>query len=102
SDSDLAILTKRLIADVVDLRGVSESGRAPDRLNPGTDYILCPAGSDQDLNAWMKQISTLTSGGDSMMVVYYSNTAFLAARYKPFFGKLLDRPTGKALLFHCT
>ncbi len=102
SDSDLAILQTRMIGDVVDLRGVGESGRAPDRLNPGTDYILCPAGSDQDLQAWMKQISTLSSGGDSMMVVYYSNTAFLAARYKPFFGKLLELPANKALLFHCT
>lgn len=102
SDSDLAIVKARAIVDVVDLRGVGESGRAPDRLNPGTGYILCPAGSDQDLAAWMKQISTLTSGGDSMMVVYYSNTAFLAARYKPFFGKLLEVPGDKALLFHCT
>jgi protein-tyrosine phosphatase len=102
SDSDLNILAARMISTVVDLRGVNESAKAPDRLNPNTDYILCPAGSDGDLNNWMKKLTSLTSGGDSMMVVYYSNTSYLGARYKPFFEKLLSMPVGNALLFHCT
>ncbi len=102
TDPDLDTLKGRYIASVVDLRGVEESKKAPDRLNTGTDYILCPAGSDSSLNDWMKTIASLLSGGDSMMKVYYSNTLFLADRYRPFFQKLLDLPQDQALLFHCT
>lgn len=104
TDSDLVVLKDLQIHSVVDLRGVEESKKAPDRLNPGTDYILCPAGSDQSLSDWMKTISTIhtAEGGDSMMRAYYSSTEFLAARYRPFFDKLLGLPDGKALLFHCT
>src|SRR5258707_15589436 len=46
SGRDLDTIRGRRIATVVDLRGVQESKQAPDRLNPGADYILCPAGSD--------------------------------------------------------
>jgi protein-tyrosine phosphatase len=104
TDSDLVVLKERRILSVVDFRGVQESQKAPDRLNPATDYILCPAGSDQSLNDWMKAISTIhtAAGGDSMMRVYYSNTDFLADRYRPFFNKLLGLSDGQALLFHCT
>ena len=75
---------------------------APDRLNPNTNYILCPAGSDQNMSDWMRALSGLHTGGDSMMIVYYSNIKFLTARYKPFFEKLLALPASQALLFHCT
>jgi protein-tyrosine phosphatase len=102
TDTDLDTLKSRHIASVVDLRGVDESKKAPDRLNPGTEYILCPAGSDNNLNDWMKSIAGLQSGGDSMMKVYYSNTTFLADRYRPFFERLLDLRNDQALLFHCT
>jgi protein-tyrosine phosphatase len=102
TDTDLDTLKGRHIVSVVDLRGTDESKKAPDRLNPGTDYILCPAGSDNNLNDWMKSIASLQSGGDSMMKVYYANTTFLADRYRPFFKKLLDLPADQALLFHCT
>jgi protein-tyrosine phosphatase len=79
-----------------------ESAKAPDKLNPGTDYILCPAGSDSLNAAMFQHLAGMTSGGDSMMLVWYTNTAYLTARYKPFFGKLLVMPSGDALLFHCT
>ena len=102
TDNDLVIIADKKIIDVVDLRGVNESKMAPDKLNPGMDYILCPAGSDADLSNWMKQISTLKSGGDSMMITYYSNTKFLADRYKPLFAKLNSLPNDSALLLHCT
>jgi protein-tyrosine phosphatase len=104
TDSDLTVLKDRHIASVVDLRGVKESKQAPDRLNPGVDYILCPAGSDNALGDWMKTIATIKteSGGDSMMRVFYTKTEFLADRYKPFFARLLALPDGQALLFHCT
>lgn len=104
SDSDLVVLKNRHIASVVDLRGVQESKQAPDRLNPGTDYILCPAGSDNSLGDWMKALATIKteSAGDSMMRVFYTKTEFLTDRYRPFFSRLLALPDGQALLFHCT
>lgn len=102
TDQDLSELQKRNIDFVVDLRGTEESKKAPDRLNATTDYILCPAGSDSNLSDWMKSIASLQSGGDSMMEAYYSNTEFLADRYKPLFAKLINLPDGDALMMHCT
>ena len=102
NETDLDTLQQRNISYVVDFRGTNESKAAPDKLNPNTDYILCPAGSDQNMADWMKKLASLQSGGDSMVTAYYSNTEYLAARYKPFFEKLLAVPNNKALLFHCT
>jgi protein-tyrosine phosphatase len=102
SDGDLGLLSARKISYVVDLRGTEESKKAPDRLNPNTDYILCPAGSDSSLTNWMQALTKMKSGGDSMMVSYYSKTEFLADRYKPLFAKLVNLPSGEALLYHCT
>ena len=103
TDADLAILKQKNINYDVDLRGRQESAQAPDKLNPGMDYILCPAGSNNSLNDWMKSIAHAKgTAGDSLMVVYYSKTDSLAARYKPFFDKLLGLPVGQSLVFHCT
>lgn len=102
TDSDLKILKGRKIDYDVDLRGHQEAKQAPDRLNPGMDYILLPAGSD-GTNNWIKQITQVKgSGGDSLMLVYYGKIDSLALRYKPFFDKLLALPPGEALVFHCT
>ncbi|HWZ14676.1 MAG TPA: tyrosine-protein phosphatase [Mucilaginibacter sp.] len=102
TDADLAILKGRAITYDVDLRGHNESAQAPDRTNPGTDYILCPAGSD-GLNNWMKSVAHVKgNGGDSLMMAFYSNTDSLTLRYKPFFDKLLGLPAGQSLVFHCT
>ncbi len=103
TDADLAELKKRKITYDVDLRGQQESRQAPDRLNPNTNYSLCPAGSDS-LNNWMKYIASLKGkeAGDSTMNIFYSNTTYLADRYKPFFNKLLSLPSDQSLLFHCT
>lgn len=99
---DLEELNRRKIAYDVDLRGTEESRKAPDRINPNTDYILCPAGSDNANDDMMKKLATIKSGGDSVMESYYSTTTYLAARYKPFFNKLLNLPLDKSLVFHCT
>jgi protein-tyrosine phosphatase len=101
--ADLIILKDRKIDYDVDLRGISESAQAPDKLNPGTDYILCSAGSN-NMGAMMKGFATIKgiSVGDSLLTAYYSNIDSLALRYKPFFDKLLGLPTGEALVFHCT
>src|SRR5580658_2671197 len=71
--ADLDTLQARHIWYDVDLRGVAESAKAPDRRNPGTDYILCPAGSDST-NTMMQRLAGLGHGGDSLMLAFYSNT----------------------------
>jgi len=101
TDADLAELKKLNVDYDVDLRGHQESAQAPDKLNPGMDYILSPAGSD-NIN-WMKEMSQIKGNqGDSLMVSYYSNTQYLAERYKPLFDKLLNLPDGQSLVFHCS
>ena len=100
--ADLDTLSARHIDCDVDLRGVQESAKAPDKLNAGTDYILCPAGSDSLNAAMFQHLAGMQTGGDSMMLVWYKNTAYLTPRYKPFFAKLIVLPSGDALLFHCT
>jgi protein-tyrosine phosphatase len=102
TDADLAELMRRKITYDVDLRGHQESAQAPDRMNPNTDYILCPAGSDS-LNTWMKDIAKYKHNeGDSIITAFYGNTTYLADRYKPFFNKLLAVPDDQSLVFHCT
>lgn len=46
TDADLAVLKAKKITYDVDLRGHKESAQAPDRIRPGTNYILAPAGSN--------------------------------------------------------
>lgn len=102
TDADLAVLKGKGITYDVDLRGHNESALAPDRINSGTDYILCPAGSD-GLNDWMKSIAHAKgNAGDSLMMAFYNKTDSMALRYKPFFDKLLGLPAGQSLVFHCT
>ncbi len=101
TDADLLVLKNRRITYDVDFRGHQESQQAPDRLNPNTDYILCPAGSDS-LNTRMKEIANHKTGGDSIITSFYTNTKYLADRYKPFFNKLLTLPDDQSLVFHCT
>lgn len=102
SDGDLDSLEARKILFIVDLRGTDESKKAPDHLRANIDHILCPAGSDSTLTNWMKAISGLKSGGDSMMLAFYAKTDFLADRYKPMFAKLEQLPDRESLLMHCT
>jgi protein-tyrosine phosphatase len=102
TDADLAVLRDKKITYDVDLRGHQEAQQQPDKLNPGTDYVLCPAGSDS-LSYWMKQIAAAPkNSGDSIMTAYYSNTRYLTERYRPFFDKLLAVPADQSLVFHCT
>jgi protein-tyrosine phosphatase len=101
TDADLAELKRRNITYDVDLRGRQESQQAPDKLNPNTDYILCPAGSDSLVNNITKDIAA-HKNSDSIMTAFYSNTNYLTDRYKPFFNKLLIVPDNESLVFHCT
>jgi protein-tyrosine phosphatase len=103
TDADMAVLQSKNIAYDVDLRGTQESKQAPDRLNPNTDYTLCPAGSDDANGSLMSHLATAKGKqGDSLITAYYSNTQYLSARYKPFFNKLLNLSEDKSLVYHCT
>ncbi|MDF2433363.1 MAG: protein-tyrosine phosphatase [Mucilaginibacter sp.] len=104
TEADLDLLKKLNINYDVDLRGHQESAQASDKLNPGTDYILCPAGSDS-LSTMMKGmiLAKGVAGGDSVIINdFYSKTTYLGDRYRPFFGKLLSLPDNQSLVFHCT
>jgi protein-tyrosine phosphatase len=103
TDADLLVLKDRKITYDVDLRGISESAGAPDKLNPGTNYTLCSAGSN-NMAAMMKGFSTAkgTAAGDSIIERFYTNIDSMALRYKPFFDKLLDLPSDQSLVFHCS
>ncbi len=99
TDSDLQLLEEKKIHTVVDFRGVKEAQQAPDRMLPGTDYTLCPAGSDslpgvKDLAGKMKN--------DSFLIGFYTNTEVFGARYKPLFDKLMALPEGESVMYHCT
>ncbi|WCT14624.1 tyrosine-protein phosphatase [Mucilaginibacter jinjuensis] len=102
TDADLQVLKDKHIATDVDFRGHQESAAAPDRMNPNTDYILCPAGSDSLNNSMMKGMMGHKANGDSLITSFYINTKYLKDRYKPFFDKLINLPDDQSLLFHCT
>jgi protein-tyrosine phosphatase len=99
TERDLTVLEQKRIHTVVDFRGVKESQKAPDHILPGTDYMLCPAGSDslpsaKDMAIRIRQ--------DSFLEKMYMNTEHLAARYRPFFQKLLVLPESESIMYHCT
>jgi protein-tyrosine phosphatase len=102
TDADLQVLRDKHITTDVDFRGHQESAAAPDKLNPNTDYILCPAGSDSLNNSMMKGMMAHRNNGDSLITSFYKNTTYLKDRYKPFFDKLINLPDDQSLLFHCT
>ena len=102
--ADLEKLKQLNISYDVDLRGHQESAQAPDKLNPGMDYVLCPAGSDS-LGTMMQGLihAKGKQSADSLFIAdFYGKTTYLADRYKPFFGKLLALPADQSLVFHCT
>ena len=102
TDRDLQRMAERYIYTVIDFRGTEESAKAPDRLLPGTDYLLCPAGSDslptvKDLAEMLKDENFLLSMYGTPSMTYYGD------RYRPLFKRLLDLPDTEAgLLYHCT
>lgn len=98
---DLLKLDSLGIASDIDFRGTEESGKAPDKLNATTTYLLCPAGSEH-LDEMFKAMTHTHTGGDSLMLAYYSNIAAFPERYKPFFGRLLELQDGNSLVYHCS
>jgi protein-tyrosine phosphatase len=102
TDRDMQKMAERYIYTVIDFRGTKESAAAPDRLLPGTDYTLCPAGSDSLPTT--KDLAEMLKDKDFLLSMYgISSVQYYGDRYKPLFQKLLDLPeTNAGLLYHCT
>lgn len=101
SDKDLQTLANKHIHTIIDFRGVKESAAAPDRMLPGTDYTLSPAGSDSLPN--MAQMAALIKQGGFLEKMYGAQSIqYFGPRYRPLFQKLLVLPDTTALLYHCT
>lgn len=102
TDKDMKKMAAKHIHTVIDFRGSKESAIAPDRLLPNTDYILCPAGSDNLPDA--KQMASLLKENDFLIRMYNENSVkYYGERYKPLFQKLLTLPeTDSSILYHCT
>lgn len=101
SDKDLKTFESKKIASVVDFRGVEEAKKAPDRLPKNTDYVLCPAGSNnlptvQDMAKMFKDKNFLFDMYGEGGLPYFGE------RYRSLFVKLLTLQPNEALLFHCT
>jgi len=102
TDRDLQRMAERYIYNVIDFRGTEESAKAPDRLLPGTDYLLCPAGSDS--LPTVKDLAEMLKDKDFLLSMYGTpSMQYYGTRYKPLFRRLLELPNTEAgLLYHCT
>lgn len=101
SDKDLKTFKDKKISTVVDFRGVEEAKKAQDRLPQNTDYLLCPAGSNnlptaQDMAKMFKDKNFLFDMYGEGGLPYFGE------RYRSLFVKLLTLEPNEALLFHCT
>ena len=99
TDEDMVEIKRRKINTVIDFRGEEEATAAPDRLLPGADYLLLPAGS-ANMTDWDSFTQGHTSGTD-VMIAFYSDISFFREKYRPFFRKLLMLPDTSAVVFHC-
>jgi len=100
TDADMEELKRRKIYTVIDFRGKDEAAAAPDRLLPGADYLLLPAGSESSSD-WDTFINGRSSGMD-VMIAFYSDVSVFKDRYRPFFRKLLMLPDSSSVVFHCS
>lgn len=101
TDADLQTFSSKKIHAVIDFRGVKESAAAPDRLPPGTQYLLSPAGSDSIPN--MQQIAAMIKQGGFLKTMYGApSVKYYGERYKPLFQQLLTLSDTAAIMYHCT
>ncbi|MGI9651509.1 tyrosine-protein phosphatase [Chryseobacterium sp. RLHN22] len=101
SDKDLKTFKDKKIVTVVDFRGIEEAKKAPDRLPQNTNYLLCPAGSNnlptaQDMAKFLKDKNFLFDMYGEGGLPYFGE------RYRSLFVQLLTLKPDEALLFHCT
>jgi protein-tyrosine phosphatase len=100
TDADMEELKRRKIYTVIDFRGEKEAAAAPDRLLPGAEYLLLPAGSGNSTD-----MSSFTQGhvsGMDLMIAFYSDVSVFKEKYRPFFRTLLMLPDTSAVVFHCS
>ncbi len=104
TDQDLKVISSLNIKIVCDLRGHNEAQNAPDRLPPGIESILLPAGSENVTGKQGDYLKYMTSAekADSLIKSFYTKTDHLKEKYKPMFDKLLSLGNDQALMFHCT
>ncbi|WP_078721539.1 tyrosine-protein phosphatase [Elizabethkingia ursingii] len=101
SDRDLKTFKNKKISTVVDFRGVEEAKKAPDRLPGHTNYLLCPAGSNDLPNA--QSIVNMLKNKNFLFDMYgEGGLSYFGERYRPLFVKLLTLQPDEALLYHCT
>jgi len=101
TDADMRTIQSKHIYTVIDFRGTQEAAAAPDRLLPGTDYTLSPAGSDSLPD--MKRMSALLQEGHFLDKMYgKASIQHFGTRYKPMFQKMLALNDTAAILYHCT
>ncbi len=101
TDRDLQTFKEKKIATVIDFRGIEEAKKAQDRLPQDTNYILCPAGSNnlptvQDMAKMFKDKNFLYDMYGDGGLPYFGE------RYRSLFVQLLTLKPDEALLFHCT
>lgn len=101
SDRDLKTFKNRKISTVVDFRGVEEARKAPDRLPDHTNYLLCPAGSN-DLPNTQSIVNMLKNKNFLFDMYGEGGLPYFGERYRPLFVKLLTLQPDEALLYHCT
>lgn len=101
TDEDMNTIREKHIYTVIDFRGKQESAAVPDRLLPGADYTLSPAGSDSLPN--MTQMAALIKQGNFLDKMYgKASIPYFGERYRPLFQKLLAVNDTTAILYHCT
>ncbi len=101
TDDDMVVMEQKKIHTVIDLRGNAESAAAPDRLLPGTDYTLCPAGSDSLPDA-KRMADRLKQGGFLEKIYGTEGVKYFGDRYRSLFVKLISLNEDEAVLYHCT
>ncbi|WP_222165661.1 tyrosine-protein phosphatase [Edaphocola aurantiacus] len=98
---DMEVISAKKMYTVVDFRGTKEAAAAPDKLLPGAQYTLCPAGSDNLPDA-AQMITLIKQGGFLEKMYGKEGVQYFGDRYKPMFQQLLNLNDTAALLFHCT
>ncbi|WP_326983531.1 tyrosine-protein phosphatase [Chryseobacterium sp. MYb264] len=101
SDKDLKTFQDKKITTVVDFRGIEEAKKAPDRLPQNTNYLLCPAGSNNLPNA-QDMVKFLKDKNFLFDMYGEGGLPYFGERYRPLFVKLLTMQPNEALLYHCT
>ena len=100
TNSDLDSLQKRHINYVFDFRAEVAIAQAKPPLG-ATRFSLTAGSEGVGDRAKMIALSSKASNGDSIMMLFYTNTQSFPVRYIPLFTTLLNNNIDSAVLFHC-